>query len=64
MTAYLKPGDRITLAAPDFLPNAPIAADIQMWRDIYGPLGIDVEHVSVHQGLTHPVVVAVIRDEA
>ena len=63
MTAYLKRGDRIMLAVPDFAPGTSIDADYTMWRSIYEPLGVTVEHVAVHHALAHPVVVAVLRDD-
>lgn len=63
MTAYLKPGDKITLAAPDFyVLNSP-ADDKAYWQDVYEPHGVEVVHVSVHVNLTAPVVVAVFRND-
>lgn len=63
MTAYLKPGDRIMLAAPDFVPRASVEDDRLMWQGIYDALGVEVVHVAVHHALAHPVVVAVFRDD-
>ena len=63
MTAYLRRGDRIMLAAPDFQPRRSASEDMGMWKAIYDLIGVTVEHVDVHHGLTHPVVVAVLRDD-
>jgi len=63
MTAYLQPGDRIMLAVPDFRPGQPIQTDREMWREVYSAWDVHVEHVAVHHALSHPVVIAVIRDK-
>lgn len=62
MSVILQRGDVIMLAAPDFYKANTPADDNAYWNDVYGPLGVKVHHVSVHTGLTHPVVVAVIRN--
>lgn len=63
MTAYLKRGDKITLAAPDFnVLNSP-DDDRAYWQSVYEPHGVEVVHVSVHGNLAAPVIVAVFRDE-
>lgn len=61
MTAYLQPGDVITLAVPNFYPGNTVGDDKAYWQSVYEPLGVAVHHVAVHDGLTHPVVVAVLR---
>lgn len=62
MTAFLQRGDAIHLAAPDFHPANTPADDSAYWNSVYEPLGVKVHHVSVMNGLTHPIVVAVFRD--
>lgn len=62
MTAYLRAGDKITLAVPDLHPGNTIAEDTKLWKMVYGALDVEVHHLVVHHGLTHPVVVAVFRD--
>lgn len=69
VTAYLQPGDTIHLAMP---------IDGSLWGDVreayvnktngemagfYGSLGVTVSMASYNSGLTHPVVVAVIRSK-
>ena len=63
MTAYLKPGDRIMLAAPEVDGLNPVHGHQTYWRLAYEPLGVTVVHVAVNADLTHPVVIAVIRDD-
>ena len=61
MTAFLQRGDAIVLAVPDFYPaNAP-ADDSAYWSSVFEPFGVEVHHVAVMGGLTHPIVVAAFR---
>lgn len=61
MTAFLQRGDRILLAAPDFRPVNSPATDRDYWNSVFEPFGVEVHHVSIMDGLTYPVVVAVFR---
>jgi hypothetical protein len=62
MSIILQRGDVIILAAPDFHPANTPADDNAYWNSVYEPFGVKVHHVSVMGGLTHPVVVAAIRN--
>ena len=64
MTALLRPGDKIILAVPDFYPLNTVTNDATYWGAVYGRLGVEIHHLSVSPTLTHPVVVAVFRDDA
>lgn len=63
MTAYLRQGDRIMLAAPDFHPGNSAEDDCQWWNSVYSRQGVTVVNVAVHANLTSPVVVAVFRED-
>lgn len=63
MTAYLQPGDKILIAVPDVFPGNTVTDDRSYWRSVYEPLGVTVHHIAIDQRLTHPVVVAVFRNQ-
>lgn len=63
MTAYLKRGDRIMIAVPDFIPHRTSIEDCEVWQRVYDAFGVEVVHVAVHHALAHPVVVAVLRED-
>lgn len=69
MTAYLQPGDRIHLAIPvtPGLPGDQAAEEAEHTRAQYEQefhdRGVTITGVTANPALTHPVVVAVFRDE-
>lgn len=72
MTAYLKPGDKIWLA---FGMNSGVTdyekekgmeqarKDAETFTQVFADLGVTIVNWSANSALTHPVVVAVIRNE-
>lgn len=69
MTMYLKRGDKIHLAVP--IPNtfSPAEAEVETRRlynfyvTEYGALGVGIVIFTTNSTLTHPVVVAVFRED-
>lgn len=72
MTAYLKPGDKVWLAFGMNSSSNPhekkeameqAARDAQQFIEIFAGMGVTITNWSANSALTHPVVVAVFRDE-
>lgn len=68
MTAYLKPGDKVWLAFPmnqgeKEEAKRQASLDAQFFTNNFATMGVTVVNWSANSALTHPVIVAVFRDE-